>query len=57
MSTNPLIERLQKLDTCALSDALDRLKLPGVVLGMGPMWNCPRIAGRDRDREAGARHG
>ena len=46
MSTDPLIERLQKLDTCALSDALDRLKLPGVVLGMGPMWNCLRVAGR-----------
>jgi len=40
------ISRLAKLDTCAVSDALDRLGLPGAVLGIGPLWPCPRVAGR-----------
>jgi regulator of RNase E activity RraA len=41
-----LAERLARLDTCAVSDALDRLGLPGAVIGLRPMWPCPRIAGR-----------
>jgi regulator of RNase E activity RraA len=40
------IARLAQLDACAVSDALDRLGLPGAVLGIGPLWPCPRIAGR-----------
>jgi 4-hydroxy-4-methyl-2-oxoglutarate aldolase len=40
------VGRLQKLDTCAISDALDQLKLKGAVIGIRPMWACPRIAGR-----------
>jgi regulator of RNase E activity RraA len=40
------IARLAKLDTCAVSDALDRLGLRGAVLGVGPLWPCPRIVGR-----------
>ncbi|MCI0584102.1 MAG: RraA family protein [Chloroflexi bacterium] len=40
------MRRLANLDTCALSDALDRLGLPGAVVGIRPMWACPRIAGR-----------
>src|ERR1700686_4919273 len=40
------IVRLAKLDTCAVSDALDRLGLPGAVVGIGPLWPCPRIVGR-----------
>jgi len=39
-------ERLDKLDTCAVSDAMDRLGLKGAVIGIRPMWDCPRIAGR-----------
>ena len=38
--------RLSRLDTCAVSDALDRLGLKGAVLGIRPLWPCPRIAGR-----------
>lgn len=38
--------RLGKLDTCAVSDALDRLGLKGAVLGIRPLWLCPRIVGR-----------
>jgi regulator of RNase E activity RraA len=41
-----LVERLRKLDTCAVSDALDRLGLTGAPQGIGPVWPAPRIAGR-----------
>lgn len=41
-----LVSRLSRLDTCGVSDALDRLGLSGAVQGMRPMWPCPRIAGR-----------
>jgi 4-hydroxy-4-methyl-2-oxoglutarate aldolase len=40
------IDRMARLDTCAVSDALDRLGLKGAVLGIGPLWPCPRIVGR-----------
>jgi len=44
-----LIKRLVALDTCAVSDALDHLGIPGATTGIGPMWpGCPRIAGRAR---------
>jgi 4-hydroxy-4-methyl-2-oxoglutarate aldolase len=43
---NAAIARLAALDTCAVSDALDRLGLKGAVLGIQPLWPCPRIAGR-----------
>ena len=46
MSTDGAINRLAKLDTCAVSDALDRLGLKGAVLGLRPLWPCPRIVGR-----------
>jgi regulator of RNase E activity RraA len=41
-----LVERLLKLDTCAVSDACDRLGLPGSVLGLVPMSPPAKIAGR-----------
>ena len=37
--------RLRHLDACAVSDALDRLGLRGVVLGIGPLGPRRRIAG------------
>ena len=40
-----LSARLAKLDSCALSDALDRLGLSGAVLGLRPLWACPRLSG------------
>jgi regulator of RNase E activity RraA len=46
MSADELAARLSKLDACAVSDALDKLGLRGVVLGIAPVWPCPRIAGR-----------
>jgi regulator of RNase E activity RraA len=44
--SDELAARLAQLDTCAVSDALDRLGLPGAVNGLRPMWACPRVAGR-----------
>lgn len=48
--SDPCIQRLRRLDACAVSDALDKLGLPGVVTGLplrsaGPGGNS-RIAGR-----------
>jgi 4-hydroxy-4-methyl-2-oxoglutarate aldolase len=40
------ITRLGKLDSCAVSDALDRLGLTGAVLGVHPLWPCGRVVGR-----------
>jgi regulator of RNase E activity RraA len=41
-----LVQRLRKLDACAVSDALDRLKLQGVVSGVPQQSGETRIAGR-----------
>ena len=41
-----LAARLARLDTCGVSDAMDRLGISGAVLGIRPMWPCPRIAGQ-----------
>jgi 4-hydroxy-4-methyl-2-oxoglutarate aldolase len=40
------VERLLKLDTCAVSDALDRLGKTGVALGIAPMSPPAKIGGR-----------
>ena len=41
-----LVERLLKLDTCAVSDACDRLGLSGAVLGILPTSPPAKFAGR-----------
>ncbi len=41
-----LLARLAKLDTCALSDALDSLGVNGVALGLAGLSSRRRIAGR-----------
>jgi regulator of RNase E activity RraA len=46
MIVDEALSRLAKLDTCAVSDALDRLGLKGAVIGIGPLWPCPRVTGR-----------
>lgn len=46
MAQDRLSARLAKLDTCAVSDALDRLGLRGATYGVRPLWPCPRIVGR-----------
>ena len=40
------VRRLRRLDACAVSDALDRLKLKGVVIGVPQQSGTGRIAGR-----------
>jgi regulator of RNase E activity RraA len=40
------LERLLRLDSCAVSDALDRLGLPGVAAGITCLTGSHRIAGR-----------
>jgi regulator of RNase E activity RraA len=37
------VERLQRLDACAVSDALDRLGIAGAVLGIAPMTTAGRV--------------
>jgi 4-hydroxy-4-methyl-2-oxoglutarate aldolase len=45
------------LDTCAVSDALDRLSLPSAVTGIGPRSVRQRIAGRVRTVKLDAANG
>jgi len=45
---NNVIDRLRRLDSCALSDALDRLRLVGAVSGLEPRSVRQRVAGRVR---------
>jgi regulator of RNase E activity RraA len=41
-----IADRLDGLDVCAISDALDALELPGAVAGILPIWEGARVAGR-----------
>ena len=43
-----LAARLEALDTCVISDAMDSLGLSGVLPGIAPVWPCGRIAGPAR---------
>ena len=43
MAEDALVDRLSRLDSCSVSDALDRLGLGGAVSGVRPMWPCPKI--------------
>jgi 4-hydroxy-4-methyl-2-oxoglutarate aldolase len=43
---NPFVERLSRMDSCAVSDALDKLGLPGSVTGIPRVSTDLRIAGR-----------
>ena len=43
------LDRLRRLDACAVSDALDTLGLPGAVTGLAPTWPDQRVTvGRAR---------
>ena len=39
-------DRLSNLSTTNISDALDKVGIPGAVSGIRPMYDCPRIIGR-----------
>ncbi|WFU45663.1 hypothetical protein QA640_47655 (plasmid) [Bradyrhizobium sp. CB82] len=51
---DPLIVRLAVLDTCAVSDALDKLGLPGAVVGISALTGPAKIAGRAVTTKLGA---
>jgi 4-hydroxy-4-methyl-2-oxoglutarate aldolase len=44
--TTEFLDRLARMDTTTVSDALDFLALPGATVGLRPLWPCPRIVGR-----------
>lgn len=44
--TTTALDRLARLDTTTVSDALDFLQLPGATVGILPLWSGPRIVGR-----------
>jgi 4-hydroxy-4-methyl-2-oxoglutarate aldolase len=44
--TASTLERLARLDTPTVSDALDFLSLPGATVGLRPLWDCPKVVGR-----------
>jgi len=45
-AASDLVERLKRVDCCAVSDALDKLHLKGVVTGLSQLSGSRRIAGR-----------
>lgn len=48
-SSTDIVAALRRLDSCAVSDALDTLGLPGAVTGVRGMWAAARtVAGRVR---------
>ncbi|WP_409076572.1 RraA family protein (plasmid) [Pantoea sp. C3] len=46
MTSDALLNRLAKLDTNTVSDALDFLSLLGATYGLRPLWDCPKVVGR-----------
>ncbi|MCE4026307.1 MULTISPECIES: RraA family protein [unclassified Microbacterium] len=44
--TDPLIERFRELGTATVSDALDKLRRPGSLLGLAPLADGQRMVGR-----------
>jgi 4-hydroxy-4-methyl-2-oxoglutarate aldolase len=49
-----LTARLAALDTCAVSDALDKLGLPGAVVGLSALTGPAKVAGRVVTTKLGA---
>jgi regulator of RNase E activity RraA len=51
-----MLDRLRALDSCAISDALDTLNLPGATTGIRPLWPVGEtVVGRARTVLAGPR--
>ncbi|GGI25771.1 RraA family protein [Bradyrhizobium sp. GCM10027634] len=53
-TTSDIVARLMELDTCAVSDALDKLNLPGAVIGVSALTGPTRVAGRAVTTKLGA---
>jgi len=45
-AASDFVARLKRLDCCAVSDALDKLRLTGVAVGLSQLAGAQRIAGR-----------
>lgn len=52
--TDSLASRLSKLDSCSVSDALDKLGIGGAVIGLPPLTVQQKIAGRVMTVKLGA---
>lgn len=53
VNDSTILERLGRLDTCAVSDSLDKLSLKGTVTGLSPL-SCPaKVVGRVMTSETG----
>jgi 4-hydroxy-4-methyl-2-oxoglutarate aldolase len=46
MAVDSIVQRLLKIDACAVSDAQDKLGINGTVIGILPLYPTGRIAGR-----------
>lgn len=55
--TTASLERLARLDTTTVSDALDFLSLPGATVGLRPLWDCPKVVGRASTVQLGPKSG
>ncbi len=41
-----VLARFRKLSTAAVSDALDKVRIPGAALGIAPLFECDTVVGR-----------
>jgi regulator of RNase E activity RraA len=58
LAINPsCLDRLARLDTNTVSDALDFLSLPGATVGLRPLWDCPKVVGRASTVQLGPKSG
>lgn len=57
MSQISILDRLARLDTNTISDALDFLGLPGATYGLRPLWDCPKVVGRASTIQLGPKTG
>jgi 4-hydroxy-4-methyl-2-oxoglutarate aldolase len=55
--TASTLERLARLDTPTVSDALDFLSLPGATVGLRPLWDCPKVVGLASTVQLGPKSG
>lgn len=53
MSSTSIQDRLSRLDTNMMSDAMDFLALGEATYGLQPVWDCPKIVGRASTVEVG----
>jgi regulator of RNase E activity RraA len=44
--SDAIVDAFRALETASVSDALDRLRLPGSAFGIAPLWPGQRMAGR-----------